>query len=174
MEGALAIVLVVAGLLSSMKVSWFLQQYMNQLLGPVLIVAGLFLLEVFRVSLPGMGRAGEKLQQRFAAKGAVGALPLGALFALSFCPVSAALFFGSLMPLAVQFDSPVILPIVYGVGTALPVVVFAVLIASGARAVGKLFDRLKQIEWWARKLTGLVFLGVGVYMTLWYTVGILG
>ena len=67
-----------------------------------------------------------------------------------------------------------ILPTVYGVGTALPVVVFAILIASGARAVGQLFNKLQQVEWWARKLTGLVFLGVGVYMTLWYTVGVLG
>ena len=38
--------------------------------------------------------------ERLAARGVWGAVPLGMVFALAFCPVSAALFFGSLIPLA--------------------------------------------------------------------------
>lgn len=161
----------VMGLLSMPETSQFLQRHMNRILGPVLIVAGGLLLEVVSPDLPGLGRRGEQLRQRLAGKGVWGALPLGALFALSFCPVSAALFFGSLVPLAVRFDSPVLLPALYGTGTALPVVAFALLIAFGARFVAKAFDRVAVVERWARRLTGIVFVGVGIYMTLVYSLG---
>ena len=162
----------VMGLLSMPELSRFLQRHMNRILGPVLIVAGVFLLEVIRPVLPGLGRRGEKLRERLQSKGVWGAAPLGALFALSFCPVSAALFFGSLVPLAVRFDSPVLFPSLYGAGTALPVVAFAVLVAFGARFVARAFDKLAVVERWARRLTGLVFVVVGIYMTVIYTLGI--
>jgi cytochrome c-type biogenesis protein len=98
---------------------------------------------------------------------------LGIVFALSFCPVSAALFFGSLIPLAVDNGSSVLLPALYGVGTGLPVFVVAVLIASGAHAVGKALDNLALIGRWARQITGCIFLGVGIYYSLAYAFGIL-
>jgi cytochrome c biogenesis protein CcdA len=162
-------VLVVAGLLSVPHASRFLQRFMNQILGPLLVIVGVLILDLVRVSLPGPGRLVERLQQRLSAGGLLGALALGALFALSFCPVSAALFFGSLMPLALRLESPVLLPTLYGAGTALPVVLFAFLIAAGAGFVGRLFQILAQIERWARRVTALVFIVVGIYMTLVFT-----
>jgi cytochrome c biogenesis protein CcdA len=165
-------VVIVMGLLSMPETSRFLQRHMNRILGPVLIVVGILLLEVIRPVLPGLGRWGERLRQRLETKGVWAAIPLGALFALSFCPVSAALFFGSLVPLAVRFDSPVLYPSLYGAGTALPVVGFAILIAFGARFVAKGFNSLAVVERWARRLTAVIFIGVGIYMTLIYTLGI--
>jgi cytochrome c-type biogenesis protein len=159
----------VLGLLSVPGVSWFLQRYMNRILGPVLVVTGILLLELVPLRLPAGGRMAERLRNRFQGGGIWGAAPLGALFALSFCPISAALFFGSLVPLALRSDSPVLYPSLYGVGTALPVVAFSFLIAFGARFVGRAFDRLAAVERWARRLTGVVFIVVGVYMTLAFT-----
>ena len=138
------------------------------------IVTGAILLEWLRFAWPGSGRATETLRRRLESSGLWGAAPLGALFALSFCPASAALFFGSLVPLALRFDSPVLYPAVYGAGTALPVVAFAFVIAFGARFLGKAFNRLTQVESWARKLTGYVFIAVGLYMTMAYTFKVLG
>jgi cytochrome c biogenesis protein CcdA len=166
-------VLIVAGMLSVPRLSRWLQQHMNQLLGPVLIVTGLLLLGLLRLRGVELGRAGERAQKRLETLGLWGAAPLGALFALSFCPLSAAFFFGSLVPLALESGSPMLLPGLYGVGTALPVVLFAALIAFGARSVGRAFDRTTQVERWARRATGLVFVGVGIYMMLAYTLGIL-
>jgi len=163
--------LVIMGLLSMPEMSRFLQRHMNRILGPVLIVAGIFLLELVRPVLPGSGRWGERVRRRLTTRGIWGAAPLGAFFALSFCPVSAALFFGSLVPLAVRFHSPVLYPTLYGAGTALPVVGFAILIAFGTRFVAQAFDRLTIVERWARRLTGLVFVGVGIYMTMIYSLG---
>jgi len=164
--------LLLAGLMSAPGVSIFLQRHMNRIVGPLLILVGLFLLEVIRVRLPAWGRMGERLQERLSSHGMWGAAPLGALFALSFCPVSAALFFGSLLPLALQTESPVLIPTAYGVGTALPVVLFAVLIALGARGLGLAFKRVTGIERWVRRVMAVIFLGVGVYMTLVYTLGL--
>ena len=90
------------------------------------------------------------------------------LFALSFCPTSAALFFGSLIPLSIKWQSSVVLPSLYGAGTALPVFAFAVLIAVGAKSLSAAFQRLTAVELWARRITGLVFILIGIYFTVTY------
>ena len=84
------------------------------------------------------------MRPRIDAWGLWGSLPLGFVLALAFCPVSAASFFVSLLAMLAASDSPVVLPSVYGIGTALPVVLFATLIAVGARSMGYLFDRLRK------------------------------
>ena len=97
---------------------------------------------------------------------------LGLLFALSFCPVSAALFFGSLIPIAIEQESSVLVPTVYGIGTALPVVAFALLIALSTRLVGSIFNKLTLIEFWARRITGVIFILVGIHYCLTYVFGL--
>ncbi|MGQ9575967.1 MAG: aromatic aminobenezylarsenical efflux permease ArsG family transporter [Thermoguttaceae bacterium] len=160
-------VLLLASVMSIPRVSLFLQKYMAKILGPVLIVVAMFLLDMVRVNLGGSGMS-EKLQKHVDALGTWGALLLGVVFALTFCPVSAALFFGSLIPLSIKVNSSVALPSLYGIGTALPVLAFAVLLAVSAQSVGRAFNRLAQIEWWARRITGVVFLLIGIFYCLRY------
>lgn len=164
--------ILVASLLSLPEVAYWLQTRMNQFLGPILIVAGLLMLGAIPLRLPSTG-VSDRLRAKAETWGAGGALALGVLFALSFCPVSAAIFFGSLIPLAVQANSTLALPSVYGIGTALPVFVFAILIATGARAVGQTFQRLTQWEVWARRATAAAFLVIGVYFILKYVLEVL-
>lgn len=159
--------IVVAGVLSIPGVSNFLQKYMNTFLGPLLIIVGLVLLDWLPINLTWPGSS-EKTAQSAAGKGIWGALLLGALFALSFCPVSAALFFGSLIPLSVQHESYILLPSLYGIGTGLPVFVFGVMIALGTSSLAKTFNRLQQIEIWVRRITGVLFILIGIYMILRY------
>jgi cytochrome c-type biogenesis protein len=162
----LAFVLV-ASVLSMPQISMFLQKYMSLVLGPILIIVGMFLLGLIQLELGGKGMSGG-LQKRVDALGIWGALLLGMVFALSFCPTSAALFFGSLVPLSLKVNSSVTLPVIYGVGTALPVMVFAVLLAISAQSVGKAYNVLAKIEWWARMITGWIFVLVGIYFSLKY------
>lgn len=164
-------ILLVSSLLSIPHLSFFLQKYMNKLLGPLLIVTGMFLLELLSLNF-GESRFNLWVKERAETWGIWGAGALGMVFALSFCPVSAALFFGSLIPLAVKFQSGLIIPSIYGVGTALPVVVFALLLAVGVHSVSRVFQRLTQVEWWARRVTGGVFIIVGVYYSLTHIFGI--
>ncbi len=161
---ALAVVLV-ASVLSVPQIAMFLQKYMHLVLGPILIIVGMFLLGLIELNMGGKGM-GEGLQKRVDAMGIWGALLLGIVFALTFCPTSAALFFGSLVPLSLKVNSSVVLPVVYGVGTALPVMVFAVILATSAQSVGKAYNVLAKIEWWARMLTGVIFVLVGLYFSL--------
>ena len=152
-------------LMSMVAVSSFLQGIIHRLLGPLLIVVGLLLLGVFQLSLPGGGFS-ERLKRRVDRSGVWGAGLLGIVFALSFCPVSAGLFFGGLLPLAVEHRSPLLVPAVFGVGTAVPVAVFAVLLAAGVSWLGSAVDRVQILERWARPVTALVLIGVGVWETL--------
>jgi cytochrome c-type biogenesis protein len=164
--------LLVTSLLSAPSVSLTLQMWMNKLLGPILILVGMVMLGLIRIRLRGRGMS-ERLQRRVERWGLMGALALGILFAMSFCPVSATLFFGSLLPLAVKHGSGVLLPLLYGIGTAIPVVIFATVLAFGARWLGKLFERVTQVERWMRGITGVVFVGVGIYMSLLYVYQVL-
>lgn len=158
-------VLIIKSLLSIPAVANFLQQYMNKILGPILVLVGFFLLDVLKFSVPGLALS-EKHQHRLADSGALGACALGFLFALAFCPLSAALFFGSLIPLAINSPIGLILPIIYGAGTAIPVIVFGIAIAIGITAVSHWFHRLTTVEHYVRKVTGIVFILIGIYYIL--------
>jgi threonine/homoserine/homoserine lactone efflux protein len=87
------------------------------------------------------------------------------VFALAFCPVSAGLFFGGLIPLAVKGNA-VLLSTLYGFGTALPVIGFALLLAFAAHLIGRAFKKLTAIEIWVRRTTAIIMILVGVYLIL--------
>ena len=158
-------VLLVSSMLSAPSISHILQKYMNMLLGPLLIIVGMILLELISFNISGRG-VSERMQKKVESLGVWGATLLGIVFALSFCPTSAALFFGSLLPLALKHESGIILPAVYGIATGLPVLVFAVLIAIGANKVAQVYNRIVSFERWARRITGALFILIGIYYCL--------
>ena len=159
--------LLIASVFAIPDLSFWLSTYMNKVLGPVLIAVGIILLGLVRLNFA-TSCIRDESGARLGRSGSWGAGLLGILFALSFCPVSAAVFFGSLLPLAVKNSSSVLLPSAYGAGTGLPVFVFAVLIATGAQWVSKGFQKLVQFEKWARRITGAVFVIVGTRYFLIY------
>lgn len=165
-------VIVVESLLTIPSVSNFLQKYMNRILGPILIIVGMSLLELIRFSTSSIS-VSENLQKRVISFGIIGAGLLGIIFALSFCPISAALFFGSLIPLAMQQQSVVLLPFLYGIGTAIPVLIFTMLLSISSTLVSKTFSKLTWFELWTRRITGVVFILVGIYYCLVYIFRIL-
>ena len=169
-------------------VSIFLQKYMHLVLGPVFMLLGMFLVGLITISTGGTMMS-ERMQKRVDSMGIWGALLLGILFAISFCPTSAAWFFGLLaltmgseagaittvlekvgiaLPAASVPGGALVLPLIYGIGTALPVLVVAGLLAYSAQAVGKTYNILGKVEWWARMTTGWVFILVGIYFNLNY------
>lgn len=161
----------VAGLLAAPAVSGFLSKYINSLLGPALVVVGVFMLDLVQLTWGSLVPA-EKLQSRAEKGGYVMAAGLGLVFALAFCPLSAALFFGGLIPLAVKTQSAVLLPAVYGLATGLPVVLFAILVAFAAQAVGRWFSLVGRAEAWMRRAAGVLFILAGVYLSLIYIYGV--
>lgn len=163
--------LISSGLFATGQISRFLQNYLNDILGPLLIILGMILLNLIGHGVS-IQLAGAGIQQKAAKNGALYALPLGILFALSFCPVSAGLFFGALIPLTLKNNSPLTLPLIYGIGTAIPVVVFAFLVAYSSEMLGKAFNSLNKIEAFVRLFTGVIFVIAGIYYCLAHIYGI--
>jgi len=154
--------IIINSLLSVPEVAQFLQKYMGKALGPLLIVTGLFLLEIIMIKLPGVALS-QKHHNKLVESGAPGAFLLGLIFALAFCPVSAALFFGSLIPLSLNSKVGAILPFIYGVGTGVPVLIFAVAIALGVTSLSHWFHRITKLEYYTRRITGVIFIFAGLY-----------
>jgi cytochrome c-type biogenesis protein len=92
----------------------------------------------------------------------------GMLSALPFCPTSAALFPGSLVPLSLKWQSGIVLPSLYGIGTAIPVFAFALVVVAGTRSADRWFDRVIELERWGRRITGVIFLLAGVCFSFTY------
>jgi cytochrome c biogenesis protein CcdA len=160
---------IISSLLSVSVVAQFLQRNMGKALGPFLIASGLVLLEVITLRLPGISFS-ERQHNKLAQAGAWGAFALGFIFALAFCPISAALFFGSLIPMALNSRVGVLLPFIYGAGTGLPVLAFAVIITAGITSLSRWFHKLARFEYYTRKITGWVFIIIGLYYTGIYIV----
>jgi cytochrome c biogenesis protein CcdA len=174
--GRVAAYAVIAGLLalgvaSAPAVSQNLQRWMVPLLGPVLVLTGMVLLGL--IALPFQSfLATQSRAEKLAAGGLLGEFALGFVFALSFCPVSAALFFGSLIPLAIG-SSGIFMPvIVYGIGTAAPVAGLALLMVFSARVASRLAGGIGRLQPWILKATGALLLIAGFYLTARDTLGL--
>ena len=162
-------IIIISSLAGVPSVANFLQKYMNKILGPLLIIVGLFLMDILRLNFSGFALSG-KHQNKLAESGVFGSFALGVIFALSFCPISAALFFGSLIPLALNSNFGLVFPVIYGVGTGLPVLIFALGISCGVHSMAHWFNKVAKLEIYMRKVTGAVFIFVGIYYISAYIV----
>ena len=146
------------------------QRYGYIILGPAMLFIGMVLLGLLEINIS-VGVGGSKLQERVSKGGAIWALPLGMLFALAFCPPSVVWFLAA-MGLSLEHGSTVLPPLAYGIGTAVPVIAFALVIAFASQNVGKAFNAMTRIEWWFRLIAGILFVAVGVYYTLIHIYGV--
>ena len=165
-------IIIIVSLVSVPFIANFLQKYMSKILGPILIIAGLFLLDIIRLNFSGLSISRQK-QESLAEVGLRGSFALGFLFALAFCPISAALFFGSLIPLSLNNSYGVLLPCIYGIGTGLPVLIFSLAIAFGISTLSHWFNKMAMLEKYTRKITGIVFILVGLYFIWAHIVSIM-
>ena len=164
-------ILIIKSVLAVPESAQFLQKYVVKAMGPILILTGLIVLKVIKLKFSRLTLL-EKHRNDLVEAGASGAFILGAFFALAFCPVSAALFFGSLIPLSLSHKMGIILPLIYGIGTGLPVLFFAVIIAIGVSSLNKWFSKLTVLELYMRKITGVIFILAGLYYSGIYFVKI--
>jgi len=146
----------------------FLQNFGERILGPLLIVMGLLMLNINRISFnTGTGKLAE-IGRKVADKGKLGAFLLGVIFALAFCPYSAIIFFGVLLPLAFKSAGGVIMPAVFAIGTGLPVIIFGTLIAAGVARISAWLDIVTRAQNVIRIVVSIVFIGIGIYyVVLW-------
>ena len=147
---------------SQFKLSGFVQVWGERVLGPLLIVIGLFMLGILSLKIPGISWLIEKMENR-SKKGFWGVLLLGMVFALAFCPYSGVLYFGMLIPMTISSTSGLYLPIIFALGTGIPVILFAWLIAFSLGSIGGFYNKLKAFELWFRRIIAVLFITVGIY-----------
>lgn len=168
---AIAIILAL-GALGAPDVSHALQEWLPPFVGPLLVLTAMVLLELLR--LPWSGRSmSQGTAERLARFGVFGEFALGFLFALTFCPASAALFFGSLLPQALASPTAVPPVIAYGIGTAIPIGIFAVAVAVGAGFASRFGEGIVRWQPKIRIATGTALLLIGLYLIARDTVGLL-
>jgi threonine/homoserine/homoserine lactone efflux protein len=82
---------------------------------------------------------------------------------LAFCPYSGALFFAMLIPMTLAAEGGLALPAVFSLGTGLPVILFAFVIAFSLEKLGMYFKAISKVEKVMRIIAGLTFVGTGLY-----------
>ncbi len=148
---------------SKFQVAKLIQGNGEKFVGPIMIVIGLIMLNIIKLDFLFKGNLTEKLSDKFKDKGLLGAFLLGVVFALAFCPYSGALFFAMLIPLTLSSSAGLILPIVFSIGTGLPVIFFAFVIAYSMEKMGLYFKAITSIEKVMRILAGITFVLTGLY-----------
>ena len=145
-----------------LKFGGFFQRYGEKIIGPLLIVIGLFMLDIIRIKFPGFNRLTSGMQDK--KKWRYGdALLLGLLFALAFCPYSGVLYFGMLVPLTVASVSGLYLPVIFAVATGIPVIIIAWVLAYTVSGIGNVYNKIKAFELWFRRIIAILFIVVGIY-----------
>ena len=146
---------------STFQIAKLLQGNGEKYIGFVLVILGLIMLDIIKLNFIKGGNWIEKLSDKFKTKGLLGAFLLGALFALAFCPYSGALFFGMLIPMTIK--SGLVMPVLFSIGTGLPVILFAFIIAFSMEKLGMYFKAVTKIEKIMRIVAGITFIITGLY-----------
>ena len=136
-------------------------KYGEILIAPLLIVIGIYMLDLIKLNIPKISINGEYVKKR--TKGSWGALFLGILFSLAFCPSSGIFFFGMLIPLSAAEAGGYLLPVVFAIATGLPVILVAWVLAYSVAGLGKFYNRIQAFEKWFRKIVAILFIAVGIY-----------
>ena len=148
---------------SQFHISNLFQGYGEKLLGPLLVIIGIFMLGIIKIKFPGFSKLSEKMEQKSQTGGFFGILLLGIVFALAFCPYSGVLYFGMLIPMTITSVKGLYLPLIFSIGTGLPVIILAWIIAFTVSGVANFYNKLKTFEIWFRRIVSAIFIIIGLY-----------
>lgn len=154
---------------SKFHIARFFNQNGEKFLGPLLVIVGLIMLQVIKLNFLGNINLTQRLSDKFKDKGVFGSFLIGFIFALAFCPYSGALFFGILIPMTISNTNGLYLPIIFALGTGIPVIIFTYLLAYTAGKIGVFYNKITYIEKGMRSFAGVVFVLTGIYYILIFT-----
>jgi len=157
----LAIVLYLGA--DQMDITNLFQGWGEKVLGPMLILIGLFMIDVIKLKLPGFSTLSQKLGDR-SRSSYWSTLLLGVVFALAFCPYSGVIYFAMLIPITITSAGGLYLPLLFAAATGIPVIIFAWILAYAVGNVGKMYNKIKIFEYWFRRVVAVVFIAAGVYL----------
>lgn len=149
--------------LNTQAIALTLQMYGDKILGPLLLIVGIIMLDAIKIKMFKSSDNLNKLKEKLAQKGFLGSFLLGVIFALAFCPFSAVLFFGMLIPIALKAGDGIIIPSVFAFATGLPVIIFSFILVYSVSKLGKIMNKIGTFEKWMRKIVAGIFILAGLY-----------
>lgn len=145
-----------SGVISMPGISYLLQVGLKAFLGPVLIIVGMLLADLLNLNRYFRGRILSTIKSENWS--GISAFPFGAMVALSFCPATAAIFFGVLVPLSVEYNRIYLFPVLYASGASIPLVLVSVLVRRSIN-LGRnplLRTYIPRVSGWVLIILGIV------------------
>jgi cytochrome c biogenesis protein CcdA len=152
-------------------VAKFFQSNGEKFLGPLLIIVGILMMDFIKINFPGFNSLSEKIEKR-SKNNWWSVLLIGMIFALAFCPYSGVLYFGMLIPMTISSASGLSLPFIFAIGTGLPVIIVAYLLAFSLANLSVFYKNVKVFEKWFRRIVAVIFILVGIYYSFIFFVKI--
>jgi len=150
---------------NTQTIALFLQKYSEKFLGPLILIIGIIMLDIIKLNIFKSNDKLSKLKEKLAKKGFLGSFLLGVIFALAFCPFSAVLFFGMLIPIALKAGDGLIIPAVFALATGLPVIIFSIILVKSVSKLGRIMNKVQIFELWMRRIVAVIFIIMGLYYT---------
>ena len=166
--GALLIYIIRQGI-DTFGLQQVISEWGELILGPALVIIGLFMLFGDRLHLPKLSLTpspSPSPKGEGSYKGNMGSLLLGILFAMAFCPTSGLLYFGMLIPMSAEATAGYLLPLVFAIATALPVLIVAWVLAYSMQSLGKVMGKIAVFQKWFNRVIAILFIGVGIYYSI--------
>ncbi len=153
--------------LNTQIIALFLQDYGERLIGPILLFVGVVMLEILKIELPVKeNKTINKWKTKLTSKGDIESLFLGIIFSLAFCPFSAALYFGMLIPLSLSNNDIILTPLMFAIGTGLPVIILSYLLSKSVSKLNKTIKKIEKLEKITRQIMGILIILTGAYYTI--------
>ncbi|WP_159521558.1 aromatic aminobenezylarsenical efflux permease ArsG family transporter [Sunxiuqinia indica] len=137
-------------------------RYGEKLIGPLLLIIGLAMLNIIPIRFPSFNGLSEKIEKQKRDL-LIQHFLLGVVFALAFCSYSGVMYFGLLIPMTLSAPSGLLLPLFFALGTSVIVLAFTILIAFAFSGINQWFIRIKNVEFWLRRLVAAMFITIGVW-----------
>ncbi|WP_431027015.1 sulfite exporter TauE/SafE family protein [Lysinibacillus sp. LZ02] len=136
----------------------------RKIIGPLLIITGFVLLGI--VKLKFLNRLTMHLPMRLKG-GKLGSFLLGSSFAIAFCPTMFVLFFVWLMPIVLATSYGLVLPVIFGVATSIPLIIILVLIWL-FDVKGLIMKKSVKVGETIQRLAGVILIIMGVLDAMIY------
>ena len=141
---------------------WF-QQIDGIWIGLALVLIGILMLDIIKFNIPFLSKWTSIIGDRKMKRNYLNAFLMGALFALAFCPYSAVLYFGGLIPLSLASSTGLLLPPIFAIATGLPVIVIEWLLAYSVSNIGNFYNKMNTFQKWFKRIVSAIFIIVGIY-----------
>lgn len=153
---------------SQFKVARFILTNAEKFVGPLLLLIGILMLDFISFNFSFLSKLTDKLINKRSQKNKWFIILMGILFAFAFCPYSCAMYFGILIPLTISSKAGLLLTVIFGFATALPVIIFSYIIAFSVSNLAKVFNAIRIFELWFRRISAIIFIGIGIYYISMY------